>query len=57
VTDISRDDWRRKKCEELKETKRKGKSDLMYALIKQLAGQCKSRCRCNAIKKIEWDLT
>src|SRR6218665_710406 len=49
-TDKAREDWWREQCKELEEMDKRGRSDLMYARVKQVKFDKRRNCKSNAIK-------
>src|SRR6218665_3756491 len=49
-TDKAREDWWREQCKELKEMDKGGRSDLMYARVKEVTVNHRRNCKSNAIK-------
>src|SRR6218665_576222 len=49
-TDKVREDWWREQCKELEEMDKRGRSDLMYARVKEVTVNERRNCKSNAIK-------
>src|SRR6218665_1769165 len=49
-TDKAREDWWREQCQELEEMDKRGRSDLMYARVKEVTVNKRRNCKSNAIK-------